>query len=121
MNMEIDSAPVIKKIREALNAIDQLKAENPGVDVDAILTAKDPLYPTLIRLSNSELDKFIAYAKEQGTAMPFDSMEMGILAAGRRDMQNGLAEILDSLKFEKPICPECDDGMKDKGRGKKKL
>jgi hypothetical protein len=75
------------------------------------------------QLSNRELDKFIAYAKEQGTTMSFDSMEMGILAAGRKDTQNGLTEILDSLKFDKPTCPEpeCGNGMENRGRGKKKF
>lgn len=51
--------------------------------------------------------------------MSFDSMEMGILAAGRKDMQNGLAEILDSLKHGEQVCPECDEKMDNRGRGKK--
>ena len=102
----IDASVVMQKLREAYNAVEQYKAENPGIDVDAIMTTHNELYPTLKLLSNRELDKFVTYAKEQGTAMPFDSMEMGILAAGRKDMQNGLAEIVNSLKFEKPTCSE---------------
>ena len=117
----IEASAVMQKINEALKAVEQYKAENPGVDVDAILSAQNDLYPILRRLSNREVDKFVAHAKEQGTRMPFDSMETGILEAGRKDMQNGLAEILDSLKFEKPACPECDEGMDNRGRSKKKL
>ena len=117
----IDVLAEIRKIHEALNAIEQYKAENPGVDVDAILSAQNELYPMLKQLSNRELDKFVAFAKEQGTRMSFDSMEMGILAAGRKDMQNGLAEVLNSLKFDKQDCPECEAEMDDKGRSKKKL
>ena len=116
----IDASALMQKINEALNAIEQYKAENPGVDVDAILSKQNELYPILRRLSTRELDRFVEYAKEQGTKMPFDSMEMGILAAGRKDMQNGLAEIVNSLKFEKPICPECDEVMDNRGRSKKK-
>ena len=36
-------------------------------------------------------------------------------------MQNGLEEIVNSLKFEKPICSECDKGMIHRGRSKKKI
>ena len=117
----IDLSTVMQKINETRNTIEQYKAENPGVDMDAILSAKNELFPMLKRLSSGELDKFVAYAKEQGTEMSFDSMEMGVLSAGRKDMQNGLAEILNSLKVEKPICSECDEGMDNRGRSKKKL
>jgi len=117
----IDVSVVMQKLGEALNAVEQYKAENPGVDVDAILSAQSELCPILKRLSSRELDKFVTYAKEQGTEMPFDSMEMGILAAGRKDMQDGLAEIVNSLKFEKPNCSDCDEGMVNRGRSKKKL
>jgi hypothetical protein len=110
---------VMQKLNDAINAVEQYKSENPGVDVDAIL-AQNELYPILKRLSSRELDKFVTYAKEQGTEMPFDSMEMGIPAAGRKDMQDGLAEIVNSLRFEKPICHECDEGMDNRGRRKKK-
>ena len=116
----IDASAVMRKVNEALIAVEQLKAENPDVDVDAILSAQNEMYPTLRLLAGRELDKFVAYAKEQGTEMPFGSMEMGVLAAGRKDMQNGLAEILNSLKFEKPECPECEEGMDNRGRSEKK-
>jgi hypothetical protein len=120
----IDISAVIRKlneaIKEALSDVEQYKVENPNVDVEAILTGQNELYPTLKRLSSRELDKFVTYAKEQGTQMPFDSMEMGILAAGRKDMQDGLAEIVNSLKFGKPNCQECDEEMDNRGRRKKK-
>ena len=117
----IEISAVMRKLNEALNAVEQYKTENPEVDVDIILSAQNELYPILKRLSSRELDKFVTYAKEQGTKMPFDSMEMGILAAGRRDMQDGLAEIVNSLKFEKPTCSKCDEGMDNRGRSKKKI
>jgi hypothetical protein len=119
----IDLSAEVQKIHDALNAIEQYKAENPGVDVDALLSAQNELYPMLRRISGREVDKFVSHAKEQGTKMPFDSMETGIVAAGRKDMQNGLAEILNSLKFEKPICPvtECNEALDNLGRSKKKL
>jgi hypothetical protein len=102
-------------------AVAQYKAENPDIDVEAILSKEKDLLPILGLLPNRELDKFISYAKEQGTKMPFKDMEMGVLAAGRTDMQNGLAEILDSIKFDTPICPECNEKMENRGRSKKKL
>jgi len=117
----IDISETLQKINIALNAIEQLKAENPGVDVDALLSAHNELIPKLRLISSREVDKFVAYAKEQGTAMPFSSMEMGILAAGRKDMQDGLAEIANSLKFETPICSECDEKKDNRGLSKKKL
>jgi hypothetical protein len=93
--------------------------EDPDADVAAMLAEKSELQPTLGVLSNRELEKFILRAKSEGLEMPFGDMEMGVLAAGRKDMQNGLAEILNSLKFDKPDCPECDDGMDNLGRIKK--
>ena len=114
-----DAAALKQKIDEAVsNAIDQYKAENPDADVESILS-EQKLIPVLGQLSNRELDKFIANAKEQGTKMTFDAMEMGVLSAGRKDMQNGLAEIINSMKFDQPTCPECGEGMTDRGRGKK--
>ena len=117
----IEISALMQMVNETRNAIEQFKAENPGVDVDAILSAQNELLPTMRWLTSSEVGKFVAYAKEQGTKMPFGSMETGILAAGRKDMQNGLAEIADALKFEKPICPENDEGMENRGRSKKKI
>ena len=115
-----NKAVIKRELNEVINnAIKQYKDENPDIDVDAILSENDWLLPKLGTLQNRELEKFVTYAKEQGTNMPFDAMEMGVLAAGRKDMQNGLAEILDSLKFSKPTCPECGEDMKDRGRGKK--
>jgi hypothetical protein len=95
--------------------------ETPEADVAAVLSEYNGLQPTLGMLSNRELDKFITHAKMQGTEMPFDAMEMGVLAAGRKDMQNGLAEILNSLKFGKPSCSECEEKMDNNGRSKKKF
>ena len=117
----IDVSAVMQKINEALNAIEQYKAENPNVDVESILSTQNELFSILRQLSSREIDKFVAHAKEQGTKMPFASMEAGILDAGRKDMQNGLTEILNSLKFEKPICLECDEGLNNRGRSKKKI
>jgi len=117
-----DRSALVQKINEAIkNVIEEYKAENPDIDVDAMLSEHNDLLPALGALKKSEVEKFIIYAKEQGTGMPFDSMEMGILAAGRKDMQDGLAEILNSMKFNKLACPECDKDMVDRGRGKKKL
>jgi len=116
----IDVSAVMQKATELLNAIELLKSKNPGVDVNAILAAQSELYPALKLLSNREVDRFVAYAKEQGTKMPFHQMEMGMLAAGRKDMQNGLAEVANSLKFPVPSCEECYDGMDNRGRSKKK-
>lgn len=107
--------------KEAANkVIEQYKTENPDVDVDAILAEYKGSLPTIYSLQTQELDKFVTYAKKQGTKIPFASMEMGVLAAGRKDMQKGLAEILNSLKFDKPICNECDEEMDNRGRSKKK-
>jgi predicted site-specific integrase-resolvase len=121
-NNKKDVSAIIQEINDTVNlAIEKYKAENPDIDVEAILSEDQGLLPILGLLKNREVDKFVAYAKEQGTRMPFDAMEMGILAAGRKDMQTGLAEILDSLKFDKPICSKCDDKKVDRGRSKKKL
>jgi hypothetical protein len=119
MKMTInDVSLIIQKANEAArnagDAIEQYKAENPDIDVEAVLREQNELLPIIRQLSSRELDKFVAYAKEQGTKMPFDTMEMGILAAGRMDMKNGLAEILDAMKFDKP------EGTDDRGRSKKK-
>ena len=105
----IDISTIMQMANETLNAIEQFNAENPCVDVDALLSEHSELISALRRLSRREVDKFVAYAKEKGTAMTSDAMEMGILAAGRKDMQDGLLEIFSSLKFETPICSECVD------------
>jgi predicted peroxiredoxin len=105
---------------KANKAIEQFKRENPGADMEVILTGQRELSQVLGRISNSELDKFVSHAKEQGVKMSFDSMEMGVLAAGRKDMQNGLAEILNTLEFDRPVCAECDEKMVNRGRNKKK-
>jgi hypothetical protein len=114
-----DMTVIVQKITEAAIAIEQYKAENPDIDVEAILSEQKELLPIMRLLPNRELDKFISYAKEQGTKMPFQAMEMGVLNAGRKDMQNGLAEILDSLKFDKSVCAECNEEMDNRGRSKK--
>jgi len=120
-----DVSAIIKNANEAASnankAIEQFKSENPGVDVEALLSEYERLAPTLERISSRELDKFVAYAKEQGVKMSFDSIEMGVVAAGRKDMQNGLAEILNTIDTDKPVCPECDEEMNNRGRSKKKL
>jgi predicted lactoylglutathione lyase len=113
-------ATLIQRIQEAVRTtIEQYQEENPGVDVKPLLSENKELLHTLGVSSNRELDKFIAYAKGQGTKMSFDAMETGILAAGRKDMQDGLAEIANSLAFNKPVCPECDEAMDNRGKGKK--
>jgi len=123
MKMNIsDVTTIIKNANEAVSkAIEQFKTENPGVDVEALLSEQNVLLPGLGPFSNREVDKFVTHAKEQGVKMHFDSIEMGILAAGRKDMQNGLAEILNAMDLGKPNCMECDEGMDNRGRSKKKL
>ena len=124
-----DMSSLVQKINAINNsaveqynaAIEEYKAENPDIDVEAILSEQKVLLPTQGLFPNRELDKFISYAKEQGTQMPFQAMEMGVLAAGRKDMQNGLAEILDSMKFGKPVCSECNEKKDNRGRSKKKF
>jgi len=113
---------------EAANYVDiaiaHIKAENQSIDVSEMLSDKQDvsrqLLPVLGEMKAREVDKFVAYAKEQGTKMPFEQMEQGILAAGRKDMQNGLAELLNSLSFTKPDCLECDEKTENRGRSKKK-
>jgi len=79
----------------------------------------DEMHNDIKALTGGELKKFIEYAKEQGTNMLFRDMENGVLEAGRKDMQTGLAEILNSLAFEKPTCSECGEGLANKGKQKK--
>jgi hypothetical protein len=115
-----ERSALIEKIDEAVKlAIEEYKAENPGANVEEILPEHNMLLPELLMLRKRELDKFVTYAKEQGTKMSFDTMEMGVLAAGRKDMQESLSEILDTVKFDKPTCSECGDEMNDRGRSKK--
>jgi len=120
-----DVTAIIENANEAASnankAVEQYKSENPGVDVEALLSEHKRLAPIFEQISSRELDKFVEYAKEQGAKMSFDSMEMGIVAAGRKDMQNGLAEILNTMDTVNPTCPECDEEMKNCGRSKKKL
>jgi hypothetical protein len=118
--MKITITDVKKIINTANEAIEQFKKENPDVDVEAILSEQKALPPGCEQIARNELDKFIAYAKEQGMKMPFEAMEMGILEAGRKDMQNGLSDILNTMSFDKPTCPECDEKMANRGRNKKK-
>ena len=105
----------------AKNTIKQIKDKKPDINGETITGEQKELISKIGQISGHEVSKFVAYAKEQGTKMSFDSMEMGILAAGRKDMQNGLAEILDSMKFEQPNCGECNEKMDNRGRSKKKL
>ena len=108
-------------VENANEAIEQFKIENPGVDVEALLSEQKCLPSGFGQISSREVDKFVAYAKEQGVKMPFDSIETGILAAGRKDMQTGLADILNAIDPGKPACLECDELMDNCGRSKKKL
>lgn len=115
-----DLTAIIQKANETVSdAINQYKTENPDADVESILSEQEELGASIGRLSTRELDRFVEYAKKQGTSMRFDAMEMGILDAGRKDMQKGLAEILNSLEFGKQTCPECDTGMENRGHSKK--
>ena len=102
----------------AQNTTEQVKDKNPDDKAETLTADQKELLPKIGQISSQEVRKFVAYAKEQGTKMSFDSMEMGILAAGRKDMQNGLAEILDSIKFDKPKCPECNEKLDNRGRKK---
>ena len=116
---KIELSEVMQKIKETLRAKEEYKTENPDVEMEAILSGEKELRSAIGEIRKGEVDKFVAYAKEQGTKMPFDAMEMGIVAAGRNDMQNGLAEILDSMKFEQPKCPKCNEKLENRGRSKK--
>jgi hypothetical protein len=121
MALIVQKANEMRIAAEQFNiAIEQYKTKNPDFDVEAFLSKQKDLLPALSLLQNRELEKFITDAKNQGTNMSFHEMELGILAAGRKDMQNGLAEILDSIKFDKPTCSECNTKMKDCGPSKKK-
>ena len=114
-----DTLDLVKAADNFHMILERFKSEHPNADVEAILSEHGDLLPTLRLLQNRELDRFVDYAKEQGTKMSFSDMELGVLAAGRKDMQNGLSEIVDSLKFEKPVCPECGDKEDNRGRSKK--
>jgi len=100
-------------------AVEEYKSKNPDIDVEAFLSEQKELLPIPVLLPNRELDKFMIYAKGQGTKMSFQAMEIGILTAGRKDMQNGLAELLDSMAFDQPVCSECNEKMENRGRNKK--
>ena len=115
-----DIATLVQRLNEVMDAIEHYKIENPDFNLEAELSEQKELLPVLKLLKKRELDKFVAYAKEQGTKMSFDAMERGVLSAGRKDMQDGLAEIADSLKFEVPVCSKCDEKMNYRGRNKKK-
>ena len=108
-----------KKFTE--NTIEEIKEKNADIKEETSKSEQKELISAIGEISSQEISKFVGYAKEQGTKMSFDSMEMGILAAGRKDMQKGLAEILDSMKFEQPKCPECNEKLENRGRSKKKL
>ena len=135
VNNTQNMAPIMQKLKEvgivmdqykiAMEqykiAIEEYKIENPNIDIEAILFEQKEFLPVLGQLQNRELDKFAAYAKNQGIKMPFEAIEMGVLNAGRKDMQSVLSEITDSLKFETPICPECEEQMENRGLSKKKI
>ena len=115
---------VVSKANEVVNnaskAIEQFKTENPGIKVETLISEAKGLPCEFGQISSSEVNKFVAYAKEQGMKMQFDSIEMGILEAGRKDMKNGLAEVLNSMDTDRPICSGCNEEMDNRGRGKKK-
>jgi len=99
---------------EAMNENNKIDMNGIEIILGSGLRSEYSQIPT-----SREVDKFVAYAKGQGSGMSFDSMEAGILAAGRKDIQNGLTEILNSMKFDKPSCLECKEGMDNRGFGKK--
>jgi len=105
---------------EAIQTINRFKAANPNVDLASLSPEGTEIQAILEKAQARELEKFVTYAKQQGTSMSFDAMEMGVLNAGRKDMQNSLAEIVDSLKFERPVSSEDGEKMDHKGRSKKK-
>jgi len=117
-----DQIVAAQDVVNAIQTIKEFQAANPDVDIASLLPKSElgDLQSVLGMLKNRELDRFVIHAKEMGTKMSFADMEMGVLAAGRRDMQNGLAEIADSLKFERPVSTEDGEEMKDRGRSKKK-
>ena len=115
----VDKYSALDMISDFRRNIQRFKENNPGADVEEILSQNEDLLPMLEYLRNSELSNFVSYAKGQGTKMSFSDMEMGVFDAGRKDMQKGLGEIVDSLKFEKPECPECGEKEDNRGRSKK--
>ena len=109
---------MVESIQEMLK---EFREGNPDVDIDKILSVHEELRSVLGHVQNLELAKFAAYAKEQGTRMSFGEMEMGVLDAGRKDMQNTLTDIAESLKFDTPTCSEDGTNMRDCGLVKKNL
>jgi len=112
----IDSFDMMLSI---LEIIEQFSLKHPDADVESILSEHEGLSPILGALRGSELSRFVNHAKKQGTKMSFSDMEMGVLEAGRKDMQKGLVEVLDSLEFETPECSICDEKKNNRGRAKK--
>ena len=53
---------IVQMISEVSLAIEQYKAENPDVDVEAALTEHKELLPVLGLLPSRELSGFVAYA-----------------------------------------------------------
>jgi predicted peroxiredoxin len=123
MKMTIDDvSAIIKEAQESVNkAMEQYKIENPGVDIEMLLAEQKCLPLEFSQIRRREVDKFVKHAIKQGVKMPFDTMEMGIIAAGRKDVQNGLSEILNTINPDKPTCHECNERMEDRGRSKKKF
>ena len=109
----------VMALSEIHQIIEKFYSSHPDVDLATYLSEHDKLQPVIEHFRSNELSRFISYAKEQGTNMSFSDMEMGVLAAGRKDMQDGLSEIADSLKFDAPICSECDEKKDNRGRSKK--
>jgi len=120
-NGKADQKVTGQDVVEAMQTIKRFQAANPDVDIASLLTDGTDVQAILEKTRALELEKFVTYAKRQGTNMSFSDMEMGVLNAGRKDMQNSLTEIVDSLKFERPVSTEDGVKMEDKGRGKKKL
>jgi len=117
---EQDVVAAMKQLGVNLQTISRFKAANPNVDISSLSPEGTEIQAILEKAQARELEKFVTYAKQQGTSMSFDAMEMGVLNAGRKDMQNSLAEIVDSLKFERPVSSEDGEKMDHKGRSKKK-
>jgi len=111
------NAQVIK----ANAAVKEFQAANPDVDIEALLAEHEEFRSMLAEGRSGELGRFIGHAIEMGTEMSFAEMEEGVLDAGYADMRNGLARVMDSLKFEAPVCQEDGTPMENRGRGKKKV
>ena len=115
----VDAQDMVEAMDRANKAVSEFRAKHPDADVDRILAGHGELRSTLAAARSGELGRYIDHAKEQGTKIPFRELEAGVLEAGRRDMRDGLAEVMDSIRFDAPVDAESGEKMANHGRAKK--